>query len=359
MPGRRLPAQPVDDSLCRRCQTVEPAIVVRTEPLCRDCFSKYVQTKVVKRMETFRVRNSELGKVRKLLVPLSHDACSVGSLHILSHHLKGQAEKTGRTGFKLCILRIDDELAAADGQRDSSLATIQARYPEHEYRSAALSEVLSLDDLSSLFPDVSENRVECASPRDRLLSILNSSKSATGRQDTLQILRRKLVVQIAKREECEAVVWEDSTTKLAERTLAETAKGRGFALPWTVADGESPHGITFYYPLRELLTKEIEAYISFVEPPLDQQLVNPEKPATVSTKNMTIDDLMNQYFESVERDYPSIVANVVRTTGKLKAAPLSQVEQQCELCNIPLQGQSPEKSRLCYGCIRNIPQSTS
>ncbi|KAK4504659.1 hypothetical protein PRZ48_002620 [Zasmidium cellare] len=357
MPGRRLPAQPVDESLCRRCQTVEPVIVVRTEPLCKDCFNKYVHTKVVKRMETFRVRNSELGKARKLLLPLSYDACSVGLLHILSQHLKGQTEKTGRTGFRLCVIRIDDELAAADGLRDDSWSAVQARYPEHEYYSAALSEVLSLDDLSNLFSETSENAVEGATPRDRLLSILSPAKSATARQDTLQILRRRLVVHVARREECEAVVWEDSTTKLAERTIAETAKGRGFALPWIVADGESPHGVTFYYPLRELLTKELESYISFVEPPLE--FVKSDKPANVSTKNMTIDDLMNQYFESVERDYPSIVANVVRTTGKLKAAPLSEVEQQCELCCIPLQGQSPEKSRLCYGCIRNMPQTAS
>lgn len=358
MPGRRPPVQPVDKNLCRRCQTVEPSIVVRTDALCKDCFSKYVQTKVVKRMEAFRVRNAEFGKARKLLLPLSYDACSVGLLHVLSQHLKGQTKNTGRTGYQLCILHIYDQLAA-DGQRDDSFAALQARYPQHEYHSAALSEVLSLDDLSNLFPDAAEHSDGGASPRDRLLSILNSSKSATGRQDTLQILRRKLVVQVAKRQQCEAVLCADSTTKLAERTLSETVKGRGSALPWIVADGESLHGAAFYYPQSEILTKELEAYVSFIEPPLDQLIVKADKPASVSTKNMTIDDLMHQYFESVERDFPSIVANVVRTTGKLQSPSLSQVEQQCELCNIPLQGQSPEKSRLCYGCIRNMPQITS
>jgi cytoplasmic tRNA 2-thiolation protein 2 len=151
------------------------------------------------------------------------------------------------------------------------------------------------------------------------------------------------------------VLWGDSTTKLAERTLSETAKGRGFSLPWIVADGESPHGIEFFYPMQELLSKEIEAYASLLDPSLDDLLHAEESKPAVSTKNTTIDDLMKQYFQSVERDYPSIVANVVKTAGKLQQLPLSETEQQCELCEMPLLDNAPQRSRLCYGCIRTLP----
>ena len=179
---------------------------------------------------------------------------------------------------------------------------------------------------------------------DKLQTFLCSLNSTTSRTDALVILRRRHIVDFAHQNHCEAILWGDSTTRLAERTLAETAKGRGFSLPWIVVDGNSPQGIPFYYPLRDLLSKEIETFASLTNPTLDDLIVKDDaKPAT-STKNTSIDDLMSQYFESVERDYPSIVANVVKTAGKLQPVPLSEVEKQCELCEMPLdEGTAPHE----------------
>ncbi|CAK4031160.1 Cytoplasmic tRNA 2-thiolation 2 [Lecanosticta acicola] len=356
MPGQRVQTStPLDESLCRRCQETVPSINVRTEPLCKACFAKYVQSKVVKRMESFRVRHSEPGKERKLLLPFSPDASSVALLHILSQQLRLQSERTGRTGFKLCVMHVLHE-HDTEARARRAFAAIKARYPEHAYQSTFLSQVLAADDVSSLFPDLPPNESLQSADTHHLQAILRSTRSATARQDLEEILRRRLIVQCAKEQDCEAVVWEYSTTKLAERTLAETAKGRGFSIPWAVSDGESRLGIPFYYPMRELLRKEIEAYVSFLDPPFDHTLLQATVKPAVSTRNTTIDDLMGQYFDSVERDYPSIVANVVRTAGKLRSSTLSEVEQQCELCNMPLEGRAPERSRLCYGCIRNMPR---
>ncbi|KAF7190241.1 Cytoplasmic tRNA 2-thiolation protein 2 [Pseudocercospora fuligena] len=356
MPARRLPETPIDDSLCRRCQLIEPAINVRTEPLCKDCFSKYVQTKVVKRMESFRVRNAGPGQHRKLLLPLSFDACSLALLHILSQHQRGQAEKTGRTGYKLYVLHIDNG-SPVNTDDGSSLEKVKSRYPEHEYQSMPLSRLFSLDDMSGLFPEkATSDQGDEVDDNERLSAMLAASnKSATTRQDLSQILTRRLAVRQAKNSGCEAIILSDSTTKLAERILAETAKGRGLSLPWVVADGESPQGLPFYFPLRELLAKEAHAYLSFLVPAMDADMIRSDTRAPVSTKNTTIDDLMQQYFQTVEQEYPSIVANVVRTTNKLKAPSISLIEQLCELCSMPLEGQAPAKSRLCYGCIRTLP----
>ncbi|KAH9828152.1 cytoplasmic tRNA 2-thiolation protein 2-like [Teratosphaeria destructans] len=191
-------------------------------------------------------------------------------------------------------------------------------------------------------------------PTENIALALLSLDSATSREDATIVLLRKLVVAKAKELNCEAILWGDSTTKLAERTLSETAKGRGSSLPWTVADGESLHGVPFYYPVRDLLTKELISFAALVDPPISDLLATVEVKPIVSTKNTTIDQLMKQYFESVEQEYPSIVANVVKTSGKLKAQILAEVEMQCEMCDIPLDGQGPEKSRLCHGCVRTL-----
>ncbi|KAK5698783.1 Cytoplasmic tRNA 2-thiolation protein 2 [Elasticomyces elasticus] len=347
MPGRQRADVVVDRNLCRRCQVNEPTITVRTEPLCAACFGKYVSTKIVKRMESFRVRHAGAGNERLLLLPLSFGPCSMTLLHVLSQHLTVQAEKSGRTGYRLHVLHVDD------GESEDAIALmdgVKQRYPEHVYSTCRLSDALDLEGINELL----DANLQTS---DALSIILGKLNSATSRDDMLQILLRKLVVDVAKQQNCEAIIWGDSTTRLAERTLAETAKGRGFTLPSLMGDGASPHGVPFYYPMRDLLSKEIVAFASQVGPSLDAIIrVDKAKPA-VSTKNTTIDDLMRQYFESVEREYPSIVANVVRTTSKLQAISLQEVERQCELCDAPLQGHSPERSRLCYGCIRILPHA--
>ena len=87
---------PRDNNICRRCQDRIPAITLRTEPLCPACFIKYVQTKVVKRLETFRLRNARSDQPPAILLALSLGVCSVSMLHILSDRLRGQIERSGR-----------------------------------------------------------------------------------------------------------------------------------------------------------------------------------------------------------------------------------------------------------------------
>ena len=328
---------------------------MRNEPLCRACFCKYVSTKVVKRMESFRVRHSKPGEEPTLLLSLSLGVCSIALLHLLSEHLKGQVDKTRRPGFKLLVLHVHNPNSTVDGVAE--LEKVKSRYPDHIFISSQISDIFSFANATELLGDHPRTQFESAEATnlEKYEGFLRSLNSATSRADAVQILQRRLIVDIAKQHKCEAVLWGDSTTKLARRTLSETAKGRGIALPWIVADGESPHGVQLYYPMRELLTKEIEAYASLVDPPLDDLVLAEESKPAVSTKNTTIDELMKQYFESVERDYPSIVANVVKTAGKLQQVSLSEVEKQCELCEMPLLDNAPQQSRLCYGCIRTLP----
>lgn len=341
----------VDKTLCSRCQEHEVATSIRTEPVCKICFSKYVQTKIVKRMETFRVKNSEPGKERTLLLPLSFGPSSTALLYVVSRHLKGQIEKTGRTGFKLHVLHVQ---SPDDTSSNDILEQVKQLYPEHSYSTIPLS---SITEHESLIPSDLQQRTDASqSPDAKLSDILSALPTATSRGDATALFLRKLIVHHARNLDCGAILFADSTTRLSERVLAETAKGRGFSLPWVVSDGESPFGVPIYYPMRELLSKEVSAYVDFIEPSMASMVIRSDTKPAASMKNTTIDDLTRQYFAGVEVDYPSIVANVVRTTSKLQARTLSEVEQHCELCDMPLEGQAPERSRVCYGCIRTMPQ---
>lgn len=328
---------------CRRCQAEPAAITIRNEPLCKDCFANYVRSKIIKRMESFRVRHASLDKTRTLLLPLSLGAGSVTLLQVLSRYLKGQVERTGRTGFALQVLHIHDE-----DVKPSSLGEIKASFPEHSFTAMPLQDAMSLPSVQDLFPASSSE-----TGSQHLSRVLNSCTSATARADIVTSLRTKLIVSYAKSSACECIIFGHSTTRLAEQVLAETAKGRGFAMHLSTADGAVTHGLPFYYPCRDLLSTETTSYLNMLG--LSIPFVESEVNNAVSSKQTTIDSLMQSYFATVEKDHPSIVANVVRTAAKLEGDALALVQQQCELCEMPLVGNAPPRSRVCTSCTRIMP----
>lgn len=344
--------------ICKRCSTNAATLKIRQDSLCTECFIKYVTTKIVKRMETFRVRNLPQGHIRKLLLPLSLGISSACLLHVLSEHLEGQLKKSGRPGYSLHVVHV---LSEEQAQGDRVLASFRIRYPHHEYSVSTLipkpqhpsgeghgagSELQSDFDLSALFSSVT-------SPSSR------SDLSSVG-------LRRRLVAE-AHRLGCEGILWGDSTTSLAEKILSETAKGRGSSLPWLTADGGSPMGVPLYFPMKDLLRKELPAFARAVGILPDLVGLDGGVQSTpVSARNNTIDGLMKDYFESLEESYPSIVANVVRTSGKLSVPKVPNDIARCDVCSLPTTDQSanaidPENDAagkgsssagriLCYGC---------
>ncbi|TVY62697.1 Cytoplasmic tRNA 2-thiolation protein [Lachnellula suecica] len=378
MPAEEIKTGDVSLTLCKRCHDEEATLQIRSESVCKKCFCQYVTTKAIKRMETYRVRGSTVKAQRKLLLPLSFGPSSSSLLHILDQHIEGQYARMNRSGYELFVVHIDVFLDPAD-RKDASelLEKYKGRFSRHTYSSVGLEEALLLDniDWKALGIQGIPDNESGLPATERLQKLLGSMSSATSRADIASTLLTRLLVDVAKRNHCESILFGESTTRLAEKTLTETAKGRGFSLPWQVSDGASPYGIGFNYPLRDLLKKEIVTFTSLTTPPLTELVIFQEKPSNISasSKTTTIDDLMAQYFESVEENYPSIVANVVRTSSKLQPL-IGNDTTNCGLCGLPVTegtdgiygwgGDQNSDSRpakedgqhgvLCYGCSRSI-----
>ncbi|KAL9089972.1 MAG: hypothetical protein Q9165_005501 [Trypethelium subeluteriae] len=349
--------------------------------MCRDCFLKYVQTKVVKRMESFRVRHSLPGKQPSLLLPISFGASSLSLLHVLNEHLETQKHRTGRTGYDIHVVHVDTsavESVPFDIQHQFQI--LKNHYPSRSFSAIGLNEACKLPKFESLCQIPSQD----TRTGDNFLSrFLASLPSASSRADIIFLLRTHLLVHFAKTHDCEYIVWGSTTTRLAAQTLSETAKGRGFALPWAVSDGPTPHGVSFHFPMRDLLKNEVVAFAELAEPSLEGFIVKDERErrreGQAETrgvgKDTSIDELMSQYFEGVEQSYPSIVANVVRTVARLEAS-ANQEGRRCQLCEMPMGdgdvgganwGGYQEKTEangthgdakqdgFCYGCARTIP----
>ncbi|KAL9059981.1 MAG: hypothetical protein Q9162_000831 [Coniocarpon cinnabarinum] len=228
--------------------------------------------------------------------------------------------RTGRPGFDLHVLHFQIPDVESTAEQFSSL---QTRYPGHEYSVADLANVGEQNSF--------ENK------NISLHKQIESLPSATARVDLLMIHLCKCAAAEAHRLGCESVLWGHSTTRLAEKILSETSKGRGGTLPFATQDGPTPYGMNFMYPMRDLMRKEIETFAAHTYPSLVSLYQQPpEKRTHITSKGTTIDGLVKDYFASVEQSYPSIVANVVRTSGKLSQPELEDDTECCGICKSPL-----------------------
>lgn len=339
-----------------------------------------MSTKVSKRIEVNKIRGGFNCEPNKLLLPLSLGVSSVALLHILDRSFRARLDNNGRNGYTMHLLFVDENIEFDDDVNNDTLQCLQQRFPSHLYSIIHLSDVFHYhgDELSGALESKTEGQEKSPlSHMERLKRLLSSIPSASSRSDLIATLRRRLIFAFAQRQDCFGIIYGDSTTRLAERTLSETAKGRGGSLPWLTADGTSPTGMKTIYPMRDLLKKELVLYTELAQPPLTSLVrhakLSIDRP--MLSKDTTIDSLMTQYFGSVEQNYPSIVANVVRTSSRLVETPLSTVSRLCSICGLPVENTGREwsgtqdspstanvtvgkpmhnDSALCYGCIRIV-----
>ena len=341
---------------CKRCGRRSELTVLRGESLCKyvhlyfpprasilaigshlpasdwwlifrsDCFQKYIHMKIVKRMEGFRVRHiSDISK-RRLLLPYFGTLSSATLLHVLDGYLQLQRERTGRTGFVLHILVIKDENFKFGQKHYDSVKSI---YRDHQFSEVSLGDLLSAKPFTHRVKEFAVDRY------------LSGNLPPTARADLRSLLERLAVIDYATKDGCECVLWSHSTTELARLILSETAKGNGAFAGQLIADGGSPYAVNFHYPMRDLLDTELKLFLKMTC--LQEELVDIDSVGRSTIEKIpdsTIENIMLNYCTSTEMTYPNILANVVRTCGKLEAASDSKLAKRCTLCTA-LTGTTP------------------
>lgn len=308
--------------------------------------------------------------------------------------MRARANSNSPAAYDLVVVHVDTDLrppsptAAADSQPDSA-ATLQLqryreRFPDLEFQLVPLSYAFGIASIDwSSLPSTDP----ALDPQARMQALFDALPSVTSRADILRLLIRHILLSVAADNSCEGLLLGCTTTALAELTLSEVAKGRGFSVPWQINDGPFPfpsspeenpiRSMQIYYPLRDIFRNEIHTFLRLADPPLTGLAVTnpPSSAEVVSHKDLSIEEAMVRYFESVEEGYPAVVANVVRTTGRLTRAGAAETEGEqgsvaCGLCGMAVDesgdarwkgeiGVGPEEedragAPLCYGCERSI-----
>lgn len=360
-----------------------------------------MNTKSVKRLERLAAEiRAAPTQTKRVLVGLSFGPSSAALVDILNDQIQFHFKKRQSAAFDGVVVHVDTDLSAMSSGEDESplsqklLDGFAGRYPQLTFLRVPLSAVLELGTIDwSVLPDVPIGAPGEGAAK-RLRDFFDQLPSTTSKSDVLRLFTRHILISTALREDCRALVLGCSTTALAELTLGETAKGRGFSLPWMVGDGpmtiqrfsashrtqdegsaEDGDGapkdtaqLYIYYPNRELFRNELVRYTNLVEPPLTDLIPAVDaisSSAVVSLRDTSIEEVMTRYFADVEEKYPSIVANVVRTTAKLERTGSTGEERCCGLCGMGLdmlgdqrwKGEMGDEEneweeRLCYGCLR-------
>lgn len=354
---------------CADCGDQEGIYDTRKRFLCSGCFTRYVGSKPLKRLGSYRFKNQTSSSRPRLLLPLSGGVSSIVLLSILNDQLQRQMLQQNRTAYDLVIAHIDTSPSPSETE-DEPLwyAEVTKRFstnvilPSIHISSAFTRDSSLSDSLSHLGVEPQAN----SSAAETYLRLLSSCTSRTTLADITQILLARLLVALAVESNCSAILYGHSDSRLAALSLASVAKGRGGAVPGGISDDISPaHGIAFHYPCRDLFKTELELYATLLARALpiadsegsvseQEEAKAPQPPPSI--KSQSIDELLTGYITSQGQRYPNIMANVVRTAGKLQSTePGSTGEQTyCVFCRglILAQHGSTEDQKLCYGCIR-------
>lgn len=309
-------------------------------------------------MARYSVKNSPKDKRRTLLLPVSYGLSSLSLLHILNRALERQRTAGPKqTAYDLQILAVSSPVTESlTEQNKSRIDVLKAAYPNYKYSEIPLHSVFQYDsEIKSAMSQFSNDpslHDETKSDEERFYAFRASLTTATSRADFDETILRRLITAFAKIEECDAIIWGDSDTRLAAKTLANVSMGRGAGLPWDVCDGESPSGVYFNFPLRDIFLSELKLYSEFeISDLLSEIGIGRENTENLSNRNISIADLMTQYVEQQGSKYPGVMANIVRTVDKLRRP--ESTASNCVWCNMPAETKAQEKPT-CYGCARTF-----
>ncbi|PHH79520.1 hypothetical protein CDD82_2341 [Ophiocordyceps australis] len=380
---------------CKRCKAPDAPLRLRNDPTCRPCYVAFVESKAGRRLGALArdTRTSARPAPRRYLGGLSFGSSSTLMTQVLDNSARFHSSQRSSPAFEAHLVHIDTRLSRHPNQHDSPaqrlLDAYRKRFTRVSFECVHLCKALTLDTIDwSLFPSIAATG-HVQNEMERLECIMDSLPSATSRADVTRLLTRHILLHMALQGSYAALILGHSTTALASMALSEVANGRGYSIPWQISDGirivsTSPKAsdgteatdkvanwaqIAIYYPLREVMRHEIMQYLELV--PSLRELMPTDSAETsnsiVSHKDLSIEQVMQRYFDSVEGSYSGIVANVVRTAGKLDT--FAHDSSLCALCGMTLDekgdshwagelGHSLEPKRtptvLCYGCKRSI-----
>lgn len=337
--------------ICKRCKKEVTTVTSRKDTFCENCFIRFIRGKQRKQMQDdkFKVKfkvQPDHTKLRVLLDFENNDESYVLLDSVISM-LMEQSNQGPKAvlGFELIVSVINDSL---DFQFD--LAKLQNFYGIEELQKLGVSfieidcnsfvtdnkfEQLALDiknfQTLKIKDDIEDTNIKSYS------ELLHQAKDKTTREDLSIIVHEDITIKTAIDNKCSIILKSDSMTRMAVTILSDTIRGRGAEIP-RHCDNKYIGTFEMMHPLSDILNSEIKTYIKILgidklSPSLSVENVN----SNLSTKSKTVNDMISEYFQTLEIEYPETVSTVVKIGGKLSNNDENIANlHRCEICKFPI-----------------------
>ncbi|KAI5967686.1 CTU2 [Candida margitis] len=333
------------DVMCQRCKEAKAILKARSEFHCKQCYLRLVRGKQRKQMsaEKYKInyRKSSSGELEKVLVAVSGGVSSLVLLDVLGNLLLEQKQThRGLQGFEIVVVNLDErELNSLNADVSSSLEMILPRFEPVKISFKTIS-LDSYVDLSSLNEISIENDFSTlANPVDvqscTFIDLLNKCQNKSSAEDLLTIVCEKLLLKAAYEEGCGTIVYGHTMTRTANEVIALTVKGRGSSIHKSISNRTEmfkDKEIDIIYPLRDLLFAEIDEYAKLSD--LKRFVVESEVVKSRVSKNLTIRDLVGNYFSNLDATGYSSTASTVMKIGQKLGSPELKIQTSCKLCGV-------------------------
>lgn len=332
--------------ICKRCKTEEVKLVSRKDKFCNNCFIRFIRGKQRKQMqdEKFKVKFKDQPNRTRLLLDFKNNHESYVLFDILISMLSEQLTQGPKAirGFDLVVALIHD---GKDGYK-ADLSKIKEFYTTEELDRLGIefveidpNDFVTKNELENLNLDlhnfeayVNHEITNKISTYDELLSQIADRST---REDISTIIHTDLIISTARKNHCSIVINPNSMTQMSVEILTDTITGRGAEIPMKSQD-KYIGNFEIIHPMRDVLLSEVKMYSNVRGlTGLSEALQIQSSISDVSTKNKTVRDMVTEYFQTLEVEYPEVVSTVVKIGAKL-SNPNEKSNSYCEVCKNPI-----------------------
>ncbi|KAI5963607.1 CTU2 [Candida pseudojiufengensis] len=332
------------DEVCQKCKNEQAILKARNELHCRECFLRLVRGKQRKQMSDERYKvNYKRNKNEKVLLAYSGGISSLVLLDIIANLLAEQSEAhKGLKGFDLVVINLNEyQYKSLSAKLDSILPQLWKRYSiPMNFKIISINDYLDENTLYAISLDNEfKSFAKQIKTKTTIIDLLNKCPNKSSAEDLLSIILHKLLLKAANKENCNTIIYAHSMTRIANEILALTVKGRGSMIHKSISDRtENIDGkpITIIYPLRDVLHDEIIEYSKLSH--LQEYIVDSTILKSKISKNLTIKDLVANYFTNLNETGYASTASTVMKIGQKLTSPQSNTETTtvCKICGVEI-----------------------
>ncbi|KAL1498303.1 hypothetical protein ABEB36_009121 [Hypothenemus hampei] len=307
------------DLKCNKCRENIPVVLLRhKDAYCKECFLAGATHKF----------KALLGKTKlirphdRVLISYEVGHPSTALLHFLRSGLDLNTPKQLR--FEPVIVFLEDQWHLTVEERIEIVEKVKKEISWFKFQVNLVSFADSVCNnnivISQMNLELHENN------KENINSILKKHINRTNKKEVLNILRRNILISIAKKLNCRYIITPELSVDIATNLLTNICLGKGSQVPDDT--GFCDHrdkDVKILRPLRTFDMKEVAFYNIF----------NNLTPVTVRQPDVhqysSIQTLVNHFITDLQDNYPATVTTIVKTGDKLASGD-HIVRDKCKLC---------------------------